>query len=106
VPTPNLAGTTSNLSYVEGIIDTTNQYNFRVDQQVGERHRFFVRGTKDNDTHLNADLFNSFSGPNAWQQPLGAYLFAVGDVFSVNPNTVLQLTYGFARQTNLQIVRT
>lgn len=48
-------------------------------------------------------MFNSFSGPNAWQQPLGAYLFAAGDVFTVNPNTVLQLTYGFARQTNLQI---
>ena len=103
VPAPNLSGTTNNLSYVEGIIDTANQYNFRVDQQIGDRHRIFVRGTKDNDTHLNADLFNSFSGPNAWQQPLGAYLFAAGDVFTVNPNTVLQFTYGFARQTNLQI---
>ena len=103
VPTPNLTGTVNNLSYVEGIIDTENQYNFRIDQQFGDRHRFFVRGTKDNDTHLNADLFNSFNGPNAWQQPLGAYLFAIGDVYTVNPNTVLQLTYGFARQTNLQI---
>ena len=103
VPQPNLAGTTNNLSYVSGITDTANQYNFRVDHAIGTRHRLFVRGTKDNDTHLNADLFNSFTGPNAWKQPLGAYLFAIGDVFTVNPNIVLQFSYGFARQTNLQI---
>ena len=103
VPPPNLAGTTNNLSYVSGITDSANQYNFRVDQVIGTRNRLFVRGTKDNDTHLNADLFNSFTGPNAWQQPLGAYLFAIGDVFTVNPNIVLQFSYGFARQTNLQI---
>ncbi len=103
VPAPNLPGTTNNFSFVEGITDSANQYNFRIDQNIGARHRLFVRGTKDNDTHLNADLFNSFTGPNAWKQPLGAYLFAIGDVFTVNPNIVLQLSYGFARQTNLQI---
>jgi hypothetical protein len=103
VPQPNLPGTVNNLSYVSGITDTGNQYNFRIDQAIGARHRLFVRGTKDNDTHLNADLFNSFTGPNAWKQPLGAYLFAIGDVFTMNPNTVLQISYGFARQTNLQI---
>jgi hypothetical protein len=103
VPLPNLPGITNNLSYVSGITDTGDQYNFRIDQAIGSRHRLFARGTKDNDTHLNADLFNSFTGPNAWQQPLGAYLFAIGDVFTLNPNTVLQFSYGFARQTNLQI---
>jgi hypothetical protein len=100
---PNLSGTTNNLSYVSNITDTANQYNFRIDQIIGARHRLFVRGTKDNDTHLNADLFNSYAGPNAWQQPLGAYLFALGDVVTLSPTTVLQFSYGFARQTNLQI---
>jgi Carboxypeptidase regulatory-like domain/TonB dependent receptor len=103
VPQPNLPGIVNNLSYVSGVTDTGNQYNFRIDQTIGDRHRLFVRGTKDNDTHLNADLFNNYAGPSGWKQPLGAYLFAIGDVFMVNSNTVLQFTYGFARQTNLQI---
>ncbi|WP_158820669.1 TonB-dependent receptor [Granulicella sp. S156] len=103
VPNPNLPGLTNNLSYVSGSSDTANQYNFRVDQTIGARHRLFIRGTKDNDTHTAADLFNNYAGPNGWKQPLGAYLFAIGDVFTVNPNTVLQVTYGFASQTNLQI---
>ncbi|HEY4355615.1 MAG TPA: TonB-dependent receptor [Acidobacteriaceae bacterium] len=103
VPLPNLPGTTNNLSYVSGVTDTGNQYNFRIDHAIGTQHRLFFRGTKDTDTHLNADLFNSFTGANAWRQPLGAYLFAAGDVYTLNTNTVLQFTYGFARQTNLQI---
>jgi hypothetical protein len=103
IPQANLPGTTNNYIYTSGITDTGNQYNFRVDQTVGARHRLFIRGTKDTDTHLAADLFNSFTGPNAWKQPLGAYLFALGDVYTVNSKTVVQVTYGFARQTNLQI---
>lgn len=103
VPAPNLSGTVNNLSYVSGITDTANQYNFRVDQAIGAKHRLFVRGTRDQDTHDNADLFNSYTGPNAWRQPLVAYLFALGDVYTLTPNIVLQLSYGFARQTNLQI---
>lgn len=102
VPSPNLPGTTNNLSYVEGITDNANQYNFRIDHTIGDKHRLLIRGTKDNDTHLNADLFNTFTGPNAWQQPIGAYLFALGDVYQVSSNVVLQFTYGFARQTNYQ----
>jgi hypothetical protein len=102
VPSPNLPGTTNNLSYVEGITDNANQYNFRIDHAIGDKNRLFIRGTKDNDNHLNADLFNSFTGPNAWQQPIGAYLFALGDVYQVSSNVVLQFTYGFARQTNYQ----
>jgi hypothetical protein len=103
VPAPNLTGTSSNYSYIENITDTDNQYNFRVDQNIGSMQRLFVRGTKDNNTHYNADLFNSYTGPGAWRQALTAYLFAVGDVVTLNPNTILQFSYGFARQTNLQI---
>jgi Carboxypeptidase regulatory-like domain len=103
VPKANLPGITNNLSYVSGITDSGDQYNFRVDQAIGTRHRLFVRGTKDNNIHQNADLFNSFTGPNAWRQPLGAYLFALGDVYTLSATTVLQFTYAFARQTNLQI---
>ena len=103
MPAPNLAGITNNYSYVENITDTDNQYNFRVDQALGDRQRLFVRGTRSTNEHINNDLFNSPTGPGGWTQALQAYLFAVGDVVTLSPNLIAQFTYGFARQTNYQL---
>jgi hypothetical protein len=102
-PQPNLAGTTSNYSYVENLTSSDDQYNLRIDHNFSDKHRSFVRGTKSNNTYTNNDIFNTVSGPSGWQQHLGAYLFAIGHLWAVSPSTLLQFSYGFARQTNLQI---
>ncbi|HEY9137597.1 MAG TPA: TonB-dependent receptor, partial [Terriglobus sp.] len=106
MPSPNIAGAavnTPNYSYVSNQISRDDQYNFRVDQNVGSAHRLFVRGTRSYNTYTNNDNFNSPTGPGGWVQTLKAYLFAVGDVYTLSPNTVVQLSYGFARQTNRQL---
>ena len=103
MPAPNLGGLVNNYSYVESVTDKDDQYNFRVDQAIGSSHRLFVRGTRSANTHVNNDLFNSATGPGAWKQTLKAYLFALGDVYTLTPNIIAQMSYGFARQTNLQI---
>jgi hypothetical protein len=65
----------------------------------GERRR----GTQDKNTHHENDLFNQASGPSGIGQTLKAYLFALGDTWTITPNIVLQTNYGFAYQKNFQI---
>ena len=103
MPAPNLAGITNNYSFAQNTIDHDNQLNFRVDHNFSDKQRAFMRGTKSTNTHLVYDLFNQLSGPNGANQTLGAYLFAVGDVWTFSPNTLIQASYGFARQTNYQL---
>ena len=103
MPAPNLPGIVNNYSYVENVTDKDDQYNFRVDQAIGSNHRLFVRGTRSGNIHVNNDLFNSPTGVGGWVQTLKAYLFALGDVYTISPNTIAQISYGFARQTNLQL---
>jgi len=62
-----------------------------------------VRGTKSKNDYANNDLFNTPNGSAGWQQHLTAYLFAAGHLWTVSPSTLLQVSYGFARQTNYQI---
>lgn len=106
MPAPNIAGVAvgqNNYSYVSNTVSRDDQYNFRVDQNIGSAHRLFVRGTRSKNTYTSNDNFNSPTGPGGWVQTLKAYLFAVGDVYTLSPNTVAQFSYGFARQTNLQL---
>jgi hypothetical protein len=103
VPAPNLSGTTNNYSYAQNITDQDDQFNFRIDQNFSDKHRTFVRGTIGANDHVNYDLFNKPNGPNqGWTQTLSSYLFAVGHLWTLSPDTLLQFTYGFARQKNFQ----
>ena len=103
MPAPNLTGTTNNYSFAQNTIDEDNQYNFRIDHNFSDKQRTFVRGTKSRNDHQVYDIFNQPDGPNGWQQHLTAYLFALGHVWTINPNTLMQFSYGFARQTNYQL---
>jgi Carboxypeptidase regulatory-like domain len=104
IPEPNLDGITNNYSYAENITDQDDQFSFRIDQNFSDRHRTFVRGTRGANNHVNYDLFNRPNGPNqGWTQTLTSYLFAAGHLWAFSPNTLLQFTYGFARQKNLQL---
>jgi len=102
-PAPNLAGTTNNYSYIQNTTSIDDQYNFRIDHNFSDKHRSFVRGTKSKNDYTNYDLFNTASGMAGWQQHLTAYLFAVGHLWTMSPSTLVQASYGFARQTNYQI---
>jgi hypothetical protein len=102
-PAPNLSGTTNNYSYVENLTSHDDQFNFRIDHNFSDKQRAFVRGTRSKNDYTNYDLFNTASGSAGWQQHLKAYLFAVGDVWTLSPSTLLQFSYGFARQTNYQV---
>ena len=104
VPEPNLSGTTSNYSYSQNVTDHDDQFNFRVDQNFSDKQRSFVRGSRDANQHVSYDLFNKPNGANqGWTQTLSSYLFAVGHIWTLSPNTLLQFSYGFARQKNLQL---
>ncbi|WP_047488711.1 TonB-dependent receptor [Terriglobus sp. TAA 43] len=106
MPAPNIAGAAlgaNNYTYIANTTSKDDQYNFRIDQNIGSSHRLFVRGTRSKNLYTNNDNFNSPTGPGGWTQTLGAYLFAVGDVYTVSSNKIVQVSYGFARQTNLQL---
>lgn len=103
MPEPNLSGTTSNYAYAQNVTDKDDQFNFRVDQNFSDRNRSFVRGTRSANQHVAYDLFNKPNGINqGWTQTLSSYLFAVGHLWTLSPDSLLQITYGFARQKNLQ----
>lgn len=102
-PAPNLPGIINNYFHVTNVTSTDDQYNFRIDYNASEKHRTFMRGTRSTDTYINNDLFNMPGGPSGWQQHITAYLFALGHTWVVSPSTLLQFTYGFARQTNYEI---
>jgi hypothetical protein len=104
LPLPNVIGQTSNnYVYANRTSDQVDQFNFRVDHNFSPSQRVFVRGTRDTNTHHENDLFNQASGPSGIGQTLKAYLFALGDTWTIAPNILLQTNYGFAYQKNFQI---
>lgn len=103
LPLPNVAGVTNNYSYAQGISSREDQFNFRVDHNFSASQRVFARGTQDTNTYHQNDLFNKASGPSAIDQALKAYLFALGDTWTVTPQLILQTNYGFAYQRNFQV---
>jgi hypothetical protein len=104
IPSPNLPGTTNNYAYAENITDKDDQYNFRIDQNFSDKQRTFVRFTHGANDHVNYDLFNQPNGANqGWTQTLSSYLFALGHLWTLSPDTLFQFSYGFARQKNLQL---
>jgi hypothetical protein len=102
-PLPNVSGLANNYVYANRTSDQVDQFNFRVDHNFSSKQRVFVRGTRDVNTHHENDLFNQADGPSGINQALRAYLFAIGDTWTITPNLILQTNYGFAYQKNFQI---
>jgi hypothetical protein len=104
IPAPNLPGPVSNYAYAQNVTDKDDQFNFRLDQNFSDKHRTFVRGTRAANDHVAYDLFNKPNGANqGWTQTLSSYLFAAGHLWTLTPDTLVQFSYGFARQKNLQL---
>ena len=103
-PQPNQAGLTNNYTFAQPTSDTDDQYNFRIDQNFSAKNRGFIRGTRGTNTHNENDLLNgAFSGTNSIHQVISGYLFAASDSYTISPSMLLQVTYGFAAQRNVQL---
>jgi hypothetical protein len=72
-----------------------DNFTFRIDQNIGDKHRFFVRGSwYDRDSHYNDYLGTTASGVNfIFKSRQGV----IDDVYTVNPTTVLNVRYGYNR---------
>jgi Carboxypeptidase regulatory-like domain len=103
IPAPTASGVANNYSYPQDVQDSENQYNFRIDHNFSATQRTFVRATRDKDIHHQNGLFNGFLDPNAYNQALTAYLFAMGHVWTLSSSLLLQFSYGFAFQSNSQV---
>ena len=102
-PNPTNSNLTNNYSYAQGLSDRDDQYNFRVDENFSAANRAFIRGTRGSNTHHENDLFNQTNGTNSINQNILGYLFAASDSVTLTPTMLLQVTYGFAAQRNVQL---
>jgi hypothetical protein len=103
-PLPNQAGLTNNYSFAQPTSDKDDQYNFRIDHNFSPSNRAFMRGTRGTNQHNENDLFSSaYSGTNSVHQVISGSLFALSDSWTISPSMLLQVTYGFAAQRNVQL---
>ena len=103
-PLPNQAGLTNNYTFAQPTSDSDDQYNFRVDHNFSAANRAFIRGTRGTNAHNENDLFSGgYSGTNSIHQQISGYLFALNDSWTISPSVLLQVTYGFAAQRNVQL---
>lgn len=103
IPAPLNTALANNYSFVRGIKDTDNQFNFRIDHNFSPSQRTFVRGTRLKDSHHENDVFNATGGPGGVNQNITGYLFGLGHTWTVSPSLLLQFSYGFGYQQNVQV---
>jgi hypothetical protein len=103
-PLPNQPGLTNNYTFAQPTSDKDDQYNFRVDHNFSASNRAFIRGTRGTNIHNENDLFSgAYTGTNSIHQTIAGYLFAASDSWTISPTMLLQVTYGFAAQRNIQL---
>ena len=100
---PKQAGTTASRGLAGNIFDSQltevtkpyDNYTFRIDQNFGDRNKFFVRGSwYDRDSHYNDYLASEATGVNFRFNSRQAVF---DDVHTFNPTTVLNVRYGYNR---------
>ncbi|MCI0661095.1 MAG: TonB-dependent receptor [Acidobacteria bacterium] len=100
-PTPKSAGTTAD--FLNNNRDSTlpektrlyNNFTFRIDHVIGEKHRIFARGSYyDRDSFYN-DYFNNIATGTNFK--FFSRQGVIDDVYFFNPTTILNLRYGYNR---------
>jgi Carboxypeptidase regulatory-like domain/TonB dependent receptor-like, beta-barrel len=81
---------------------TAQRFDIRVDYYKSEKQRFFSRFSFDRTFTAGVNAFNNEWDPNYAQNVTNGRNAIVGDDITINPTTVLQLRYSFARQYNNQ----
>ncbi|WP_157178355.1 TonB-dependent receptor [Terriglobus roseus] len=103
-PLPNQPGLTNNYTIAQPTSDKDDQFNFRIDHNFSASNRAFMRGTRGTNVHNENDLFTgAYSGTNSIHQQISGSLFALSDSWTISPTMLLQITYGFAAQRNVQL---
>ena len=101
-PSPSTCDTaTTDVSpnlYVPGLDPTTQQkFDVRIDYYKSERQRIFGRFSFDRLFTSGVNAFNNPWDLNYAQNITNGRNFIIGDDFTLNPTTVLQLRYSFTR---------
>jgi hypothetical protein len=101
-PAPNQTGTTSgsNNFYASGkSVLNSDQIDAKVDENLNERNRFFVRYSRRNLAQPFAALFPAAQvvAENGNSQPQISNSVAVDYTYSLNPTLLFEFRYGFAR---------
>jgi hypothetical protein len=91
------ASTKYNL-YVPGLDPTTAQkFDVRIDYSKGEKQRIFGRFSFDRLFSSGVNAFNNYWDKDYAQNVTNGRNFLIGDDYTINPTTVLQLRYSFTR---------
>ncbi len=77
---------------------TAHRFDIRVDYYTSEKQRLFSRFSYARTTVAGVNAFNNEWDPNYAQNITNARNFIIGDDYTINPTTVLQLRYSFTRQ--------
>lgn len=77
---------------------TAHRFDIRVDYYKSEKQRLFSRFSFARTTVAGVNAFNNEWDPNYAQNITNARNFVIGDDYTINPTTVLQLRYSFTRQ--------
>lgn len=99
-PLPNASGTVNNVTTATVAQDSDYQYSLRVDHNLTQRDQLLVRLTKDDNVHHDPDFLGTYTGPNAYVQSLSGYIVNIGNTYTLSPNTLFDIRYGFLDQGN------
>lgn len=95
-------GDVNNL-YVPGVDPTTAQkFDIRMDYDGSEKQRFFGRFSFDRLFSAGVNAFGNMWDLNYAQNVTNGRNFLVGDDYTINPTTILQLRYSFTRHYEVQ----
>ena len=81
---------------------TAQRFDIRVDYYKSEKQRLFSRFSFARLSVKGVNAFDNEWDPNYAQNITNARNFIIGDDFTINPTTVLQLRYSFTRQYTAQ----
>ncbi len=76
---------------------TAQRFDIRMDYFKSEKQRFFSRFSYDRTTVAGVNAFDNDWDPNYAQNITNGRNFIIGDDYTINPTTVLQLRYSFTR---------
>lgn len=83
---------------------TANKFDGRVDYAPNEKNRIFTRGSYQHLNFGNADLYGSSNmyDPYYYVNDTHAYNVLLGENYTINPTSILQLRYSFTRHHEYQ----
>jgi len=85
-----------------------DQYSARVDHNFGERYRTFVRFSRNKSALTQPDYFNNVASPNpgaVGTTPFLQHTVANDHTVTINPTTILNFRYGYARWFQSRVTR-